>query len=146
MLGDVAHRIGCRSRSIRCSVVLTGAAAISIVLALAGCGSGAPGTTVVGGTTTVIAHGHVGTGPAGYSVTVSVAGGALSTPEVTVPAGSGVVFMNAEDDTNTKHHLVADDGSFDTRPSIRALNTTSTSRGWAPSSTTTRCIPPSRAE
>ena len=125
MLGDVAHRTGCRSRSIRCSVLLTSAAAISIVLALAGCGSSAPGTTVVGGTTTVVAHGQAGPGPlVGYSVTVSVAGGALSPPEVTVPAGSGVTFINAEDDNNTKHELVADNGSFDTpgpRPGRRVL-------------------------
>ena len=116
MLGDVAHRIGCRSRSIRCSVVLTGAAAISIVLALAGCGSGAVGTTLVGGTTTVVAHGQIGPGPfTGFTVTVSVVGGKLSKSEVTVPAGSGVTFINAEDDNTTKHQLVADNGSFDTQ-------------------------------
>ena len=96
-------------------MVAIGVAVIALVLALSGCGSSPPASTVVGVTTTIVALGQGGSGPlAGTPYVITVANGKLNTTSLQVPAGSAVLFMNAEDDTKIQHHLVADDGSFDT--------------------------------
>ena len=112
---DVLHRRDARSRRMRRGVVVIGAAVITLVLALSGCGSSTTGSTVVGATTTIVALGQAGSGPlTGTSYAISVAHGKLNTATLEIPAGSGVIFINAEDDNKTQHDLVADDGSFDT--------------------------------
>ncbi len=116
MFRDGTHRRDACSRRVRRSVVVLGAAVVTLVLALSGCGSASTtGSTVVGETTTIVAQGQAGSLPlTGTSYTISVAGGKLSPATLEIPAGSGVVFINAEDDSQTQHDLVADDGSFDT--------------------------------
>lgn len=111
----VLHRKDSRSRHARRGLIVIGAAAIALVLALSGCSSSTPGSTEVGGTTTIFALGRAGSGPlAGTPYAISVAHGKLSKTTLQIPAGSGVIFINAEDDNKTQHDLAADDGSFDT--------------------------------
>jgi hypothetical protein len=45
---------------------------------------------------------------------ISIANNALSSATTRVNAGEPVTFYNAEDDNTVDHHIVADDGSFDT--------------------------------
>ncbi len=113
----VPHRLDVCSRSMRRGVIVIGAAAITLALALSACGSSTSGSTMVGGETTVVAAGYAGAGPVSgdpYASVISVALGKLSQTSLTIPADSRVMFVNAEDDTKTQHRLVADDGSFDT--------------------------------
>ena len=64
--------------------------------------------------TTTVSQGS-GSNRYGPGAQVVVKGGALEQEELVVAVGTAVKFVNAEpDDSDIRHRLVADDGSFDT--------------------------------
>lgn len=84
--------------------------------ALAACGS-TPTSGTTAATTGTTAVGRLSSAGISHIASlpyISISKDKLSTPQLTIPTNGAMVFWNNEDDPGVDHHLVADNGSFDT--------------------------------
>lgn len=108
-------RQGKRVRGVLPLVVGSLVVLLAVGFVFAGCGSTTSNTTesTVPALTTAVTAG-AGAGAAGSGAEIIVKNDQLNMTELQIVIGGAVTFVNGEDDTTKQHHLVADDGSFDT--------------------------------